>query len=114
MTDASRAFSDLLETNALLSDNTQVTTLPLSSSEVTDVNGIAPSALPSISCGPWHLSVESYQAPISLGAASISSNITFITIPTPVAAPLPLWTRIPGLERVGGVAIYRTAFTLPA
>jgi hypothetical protein len=99
-------IGDVREANALLSNNTEVV-IPAIESRY----GVA--ALPTVTLGPWSLTVESYAAPAALSTSSVSANRTTITISSPLQSLVP-WTRIRGLERTSGVGTYRTSFKLPS
>ncbi|KAK3388042.1 hypothetical protein B0H63DRAFT_392879 [Podospora didyma] len=94
--------SDAGVASVLLSDNKEV--------EIPALNNTAP--LPTATLGPWKLIVESFAAPEALSTANISPNKTIITVASPLQTLVP-WTKIPGLERVSGLGIYRTSFCLP-
>ncbi|KAK3356690.1 hypothetical protein B0T25DRAFT_451217 [Lasiosphaeria hispida] len=92
-------ISDDLEASALLSNNAEIALPP------------SPSPLPSLTLGPWRLSVESYAAPATLSTTSVSMNITTTTHPSPLPRLTP-WTTIKGWERTSGIGTYRAAFSL--
>ncbi|KAK3986205.1 hypothetical protein QBC44DRAFT_273625 [Cladorrhinum sp. PSN332] len=93
-------ISDSEEASVLLSNNQEVA-IPASASP-----------LPRLALGPWSLKVESFSAPATLSASSVTPNKTLISVPAPLQTLLP-WTSIKGLERASGVGFYRTAFSLP-
>ncbi len=98
-------INDAREVTVLLSNNTELTIPALEA-------GDNPAPLPSVTLGPWRLSVESYAAPANLSTASVVGNTTTVTVSSPLQSLVP-WTQIRGLERVSGVGTYRTSFGAP-